>query len=406
MKSIYMSSDRLNRISQLILENLELLSITQSTEYDIIISSKGIGWKMHHDNKDYLVEKYSTLIREILPHNDEPFKEALYQGIKNESQLGDNYGPHLLYPFKGRMIPDTASMLLNILAFDIYNRIGEMKPLTVLDPFCGSGTLLVEAMLKGIEMFDTIMGNELIPFYAEIAKQKTNLVYNGYDFDNDALIELHEPDWSNPMPTDIIYAYFKGLYDKGKRKDYETSTRNRMILLRNWMSKLMDSMLKYHIVPGEVNINIGSATELNIPDNSIDMIVTSPPYSLALNYQNENPIPDSYPYTWDSNYQVDSKGLNEYRTLMTKAYYEMSRVLKMNRYIAIIIGNQNIRGKTIDNISWTKQILLYAGFKDIKEVINHVIFARYIKEDAIIIARKVDNPDMDKYNSILDYMGG
>src|SRR5690606_21011398 len=50
--------------------------------------------------------------------------------------------------------------------------IGHFRPTTVLDPFCGGGTLLVEAMMVGAQTW----GRDLNPVAVEVARARTRLV--------------------------------------------------------------------------------------------------------------------------------------------------------------------------------------------------------------------------------------
>jgi DNA modification methylase len=71
------------------------------------------------------------------------------------------YVTHGLHPFKGKFYPQLAKSLLNISAAPLGGR--------VLDPFCGSGTCLLEGMLNGFLAY----GCDLNPLAAKISRAKT-----------------------------------------------------------------------------------------------------------------------------------------------------------------------------------------------------------------------------------------
>ena len=71
------------------------------------------------------------------------------------------YVTHGLHPFKGKFYPQIAKSLLNM--------SGARLGARVLDPFCGSGTTLLEGMLNGFEAY----GCDLNPLAAKIARAKT-----------------------------------------------------------------------------------------------------------------------------------------------------------------------------------------------------------------------------------------
>lgn len=71
-----------------------------------------------------------------------------------------NYMTHGLHPYPARMIPQVAGRLIREQC-----DIGDL----VWDPFCGSGTVLVESMLRGRES----VGTDLNPFAIFLSKVKT-----------------------------------------------------------------------------------------------------------------------------------------------------------------------------------------------------------------------------------------
>tara|TARA_R110002096_G_scaffold16898_12_gene58079 strand:+ start:12122 stop:13285 length:1164 start_codon:yes stop_codon:yes gene_type:complete len=71
---------------------------------------------------------------------------------------------HPLHSYPARMHPATARALVQ-LCFDTENT----QPRVVLDPFCGSGTTLVEGRAAGL----SVIGSDLNPLAARIARAKT-----------------------------------------------------------------------------------------------------------------------------------------------------------------------------------------------------------------------------------------
>lgn len=83
------------------------------------------------------------------------------------------YATHGLHPYKGKFYPQLAKGLLNL--------TGVSDGATLLDPFCGSGTTLLEGYLNGYSAF----GCDMHPLAAKIARAKTEIL----DTDPDVLIE-------------------------------------------------------------------------------------------------------------------------------------------------------------------------------------------------------------------------
>jgi DNA modification methylase len=74
------------------------------------------------------------------------------------------YATHGIHPFKGKFYPQLAKALLNL--------AGLKTGATVLDPFCGSGTTLLEAYLNGL----IAHGLDLHPLAAKIAQAKVSVL--------------------------------------------------------------------------------------------------------------------------------------------------------------------------------------------------------------------------------------
>ena len=74
------------------------------------------------------------------------------------------YVTHGLHPFKGKFYPQLAKSLMNI--------SGAAVGSSLLDPYCGSGTTLLEGMLNGFAAY----GCELNPLAAKIARAKTRIL--------------------------------------------------------------------------------------------------------------------------------------------------------------------------------------------------------------------------------------
>ena len=91
-----------------------------------------------------------------------PLTDAL-KGAKDD-ELVKNSLTHPLHSYPARMHPATARALINI-CFDTE----KVQPRVVLDPFCGSGTTLVEGRAAGLD----VIGTDLNPLAVRIARAKT-----------------------------------------------------------------------------------------------------------------------------------------------------------------------------------------------------------------------------------------
>ncbi len=80
------------------------------------------------------------------------------------SRKDPKYVTHGLHPYKGKFYPQLAKSLINI---------SNVSPgATVLDPFCGSGTTLLESYLNGLEA----VGCDMNPLAARVARAKVGVL--------------------------------------------------------------------------------------------------------------------------------------------------------------------------------------------------------------------------------------
>jgi hypothetical protein len=80
------------------------------------------------------------------------------------SRKDPKYVTHGIHAYKGKFYPQLAKSLFNL--------AGLMPKQSVLDPFCGSGTVLLEAYLNGLKG----IGSDLNPLAVKIARAKTQIL--------------------------------------------------------------------------------------------------------------------------------------------------------------------------------------------------------------------------------------
>jgi DNA modification methylase len=99
-------------------------------------------------------------------HNEMTWQEALENGLRTEgsSRKDPKYVTHGVHAYKGKFYPQLAKALINL--------SGCAEGASVLDPFCGSGTTLLESRLNGLAAF----GLDLHPLAAKIARAKVEII--------------------------------------------------------------------------------------------------------------------------------------------------------------------------------------------------------------------------------------
>lgn len=101
-------------------------------------------------------------------YSQEPTWQAILENgntSASRTQRKDpKYATHGIHAYKGKFYPQLAKCLFNL---------AQLEPgQTVIDPFCGSGTVLLEAYLNGL----TAVGIDLNPLAVKIARVKTEVL--------------------------------------------------------------------------------------------------------------------------------------------------------------------------------------------------------------------------------------
>lgn len=148
---------------------------------------------------------------------------------------------------------------------------------------------------------------------------------------------------------------------------------------------------------GNVDIRIGDSRDLSLKEDSIDGIVTSPPYSVLLDYVSN----DAHAFKVlgcdlkelrKKFIGVRGKGqkrIDLYNEDMKNSLKEMYRVLKPGKYAVLIIGNATYQGKEIKSVEFIIDFAEKIGFKLMKNL-NKIIsgFYNVIKKEDILIFEK------------------
>lgn len=115
-------------------------------------------------------------------------------------------------------------------------------------------------------------------------------------------------------------------------------------ILENKIGNLNKAFNKVHSIEENI-ISTNSANSINLPSNSTDYIFTDPPFGNNLMYSELNSLWESWHKVLTNNRpeaiinNIQLKGLNEYKDLMTSCFKEMYRILKPNRWITVVFHN-------------------------------------------------------------------
>lgn len=273
-------------------------------------------------------------------HKEPTWQAILENGMAaNPSARKDpKYATHGIHAYKGKFYPQLAKGLINLMSL--------AHGAKLLDPFCGSGTTLLEGQLNGYATY----GCDLNPLAAQIARAKTailevnpdlltevvsvifdaveaapaNLPINLDQFKPDCLEEIgrwfappvaRKLNWllkvirsgstgavqdflevvlssvirdvSQQEPTDLRIRYRKELLDDA---DVLGLFRSQLALQFGRIEKFWkvrgyapNPFIRAHVVAGDNRLH-ATYDALGLADGSVDLVLTSPPYAMALPY--------------------------------------------------------------------------------------------------------------------------
>ncbi len=323
---------------------------------------------------------------------------------KNRTRSVNQYLTHWIYPYKGKFHPQMIRALLNI--------IGLRREDTVLDPFIGSGTTAVEAQLLGVNcvgidisplcVLQSRVKTESREVLTEILEWKDKILrkvrVNLFNPDNKALDKAIESIPDERVRNFYLMAKLVAVSDKARRrKDFTRSFEKNLDLMILSVKDYADVVKDLNLNLGKVDIKIGDARNLPLENDSIDGIITSPPYSIALDYvSNDAHALKTLGYDLKElrekfiGVRGEGKGrIDLYNEDMEKSLKEMYRVLKQGKYAVIVIGNATYQGKEVETVEFITSCAKKIGFKLVKNI-DKIIFGLYnvMQRENILIFKK------------------
>ena len=312
-------------------------------------------------------------------------------------QKNTTYFTHGFHPYPAKYTPQLVSKYLNF-----FCKQGN----TILDPFCGSGTTIVEGAINGINS----VGIDLNPIAYIISKAKSN-IYKNTDiqlvdeiiqqirtYNTDTFHNTFIPDFPNRSHwfqdnvcvelanlkskilsvennnvKDLLLCAFSKIIVRvsnqdsevrytAKNKNHPDGTVYNLFIetLLNYVETLKSN--KYSILAKTEIFNGDSLLELKqFADNHFDFVMTSPPYINTFDYYLYHKLRmfwldyDHRPVRKNeigNHHRIDTKDFitakKEYVDSMSKIMDELSRVSKPASNFVMIIGDGIVDGITID----------------------------------------------------------
>jgi len=305
------------------------------------------------------------------------------------------YATHGLFPYRGKFHPQLIKALINI--------IGIKKEETILDPMCGSGTTNIESALMGINSFAI----DLSPFCQFMTRVKYNSLsinvelLKGISNKNKQLFDFFNIDKPQKQLRKIknveklkVYelALLAFLDSLGYSQRVVKSSHRQLFtkVLKRYEDTIFNfkiNSFKYINNLGAVNIlENATATKMPLEDSSIDGVITSPPYSFAIDYVKNDEAQLNFLGYNVNNIRSEMIGLigknkNErlenYFKDMESVCSEVSRVLKKDKYLVMIIGSNTnqtggirLESKIIESCKKHNLALVKSILKPIKGMRN------------------------------------
>jgi tRNA G10 N-methylase Trm11 len=398
-------------------KNIELFWNVQFI-YELVLAqlelqSFDVEYKVSEDFRNFSVKEITNLeqfLSRTAYFGSALSRSSLYNDItsKNITRSINQYLTHWFYPYKGKFHPQMIRALIN------YMKVKEGE--TILDPFVGSGTAALEAQLLGINC----IGVDVSEVCSLISQVKTNsiyyiddIIYNQIEIEEELgklqghqeeeistkisqiTSSIEKPEVRNFFKVSELIAHSDKI--RRRKKDFRKSFLKNSAKMITSVSDYADLQKNHKLKLGKVDIYKGDSRELKLNSNSIDGIVSSPPYSIALDYvENDkhalSALGHDIEIIRNDFIGVRGKGKNKissYNKDMEKIYLEMDRVLKKDKYCVIIIGNARINKEEIKTVEMTINQFQNMGYK-LERNIDKIIFGLYniMQKENILIFKK------------------
>ena len=314
------------------------------------------------------------------------------------NQFSTGYATHGLFPYRGKFHPQMVKGLFNI--------IGIKPGAVILDPMAGSCTACLEAKIMGInsigidlspfcalmgkvKSFATIMSLEslnklqfLLPQILTTLETNSKLRTNLQGVVNKASIDSGE----EVGFVDLIMLAFLDSVGYARRRKHKIATDLFPEVFARYLTTIRSFINFIHankpsVSFADAKISVGSVLDLKLPRNTVDCVLTSPPYSFAIDYV-DNDAPQLQLLGVDIDIlkqeMVGLRGMDKEEKIanyfkdMALAFKEMSRVLKPGKFCVIIVGSNSIQTGGIKHEEEFKALANTADLELIRDMVKPI----------------------------------
>ena len=309
-----------------------------------------------------------------------PFTESIPDDLVNiTNRVRTN-----LFPWRGQFSPQLIEALLRS-----YVKTNDV----VYDPFCGSGTLLIEAALLDIQA----IGRELNPAAYHLSKVYTLINFNRNEVDfclrdiESFLHTISDNELQDDMFNDI--GFQKAISKILERINQETVEISQIILqayltlldlnrelkhsdFTNTWLRVKSTIQDLPKSARDINVSLGDSRYSQLDDDLVDVVITSPPYINVFNYhQNYRKSVESLGYDI---LKIAKTEIGSNRKFRSNRFYtviqytldmylvlkDLKRVCRPDARIIFIVGREsNVRGTPFHNAEIIKAVAKCLGFE-------------------------------------------
>ncbi len=324
-----------------------------------------------------------------------------YQGgAFNRTRSVNQYLTHWIYPYRGKFHPQMVRALLNIL--------GVQRGSLVYEPYLGSGTAALEASLLGADF----VGVDLSPLCVLLARVKTQSVKRLGDIrgrvekllaSRSIGLDRRTLRDNDPIVADFLeVARMVTLSDVSRRgRDEAVSIRKNLTAMLESVEAHASALEQFKIDPGPVSVRVGDSRDLRttgIDPGTVDAIITSPPYSIALDYvKNDEHALEAMKVDTDALRQSmtgvrgagpDDK-LRLYNEDMQRMFGQVAVALKPGARAAFVVGDATVNGREYTTTEQMTEWAIAAGLAH-ERTLPKIVFGLYnmMQDEKILIFRR------------------
>lgn len=297
------------------------------------------------------------------------------------NQFRTGYATHGLFPYRGKFHPQMIKGLINMMGI----RPGD----TILDPTMGSGTTLIEASSMGIHSIgvdaspfcqfmtraklagfrtplsslrEAVMRSaELHQFFLQLRAQPQGINNADEGYFPKSIPDHLPQEWFTPDVWPILLLAALDAAGFAERSTRSTPLKQFQGIIERYLfvvKKLQAAISTLDLKIGRSQPLLGDARQLPVPENSIDGIIFSPPYSFAIDYiENDASHLSLFGEDLDQlrNRMIGLRGrtlrdkYDHYCKDMREVMEQCGRVLLPGKYCVVIIGTNNLQlGKLLN----------------------------------------------------------